>query len=92
MDGTINSMAFTYGPNIGFDFWLFSFDYSYILRYGEKLERVTFNNAYSKYKFGIDINENLNGNVTMISNMIRSTSVLNEFDDYMFSLGLTYRF
>lgn len=92
MDGTVNSMAFTYGPNFGFDFWLFSLDYSYIWRFGETLESITFNNAYSKYKFGIDINEHLNGNVTMISNMIKSTSVLNEFDDYMFSLGLTYRF
>lgn len=89
---TVNSIAFTFGPNIGFDFWKFSFDYSYVLRYGESLESVTFNNAYSKYKFGFNINEHFNVNVSMISNMISSTSVLNEFDDYMFSLGLTYRF
>lgn len=88
----VNSIAFTFGPNIGFDFWKFSFDYSYVLRYGESLESVTFNNAYSKYKFGFNINEHFNVNVSMISNMISSTSVLNEFDDYMFSLGLTYRF
>lgn len=89
---TVNSIAFNFGPNIGFDFWKFSFDYSYVLRYGESLESVTFNNAYSKYKFGFNINEHFNVNVSMISNMISSTSVLNEFDDYMFSLGLTYRF
>lgn len=92
MDETVNSMAFTFGPNIGFDFWKFSFDYSYIWRCGERLESITFNDTYSKYKFGFNINEHFNVNVTMISNMIRSTQRLKEFDDNMFSLGLTYRF
>lgn len=88
----VNSIAFTFGPNIGFDFWKFSFDYSYVLRYGERLESITFNDTYSKYKFGFNINEHFNVNVSIISNMISSTSVLNEFDDNMFSIGLTYRF
>lgn len=92
MDETVNSMAFTFGPNIGFDFWKFSFDYSYIWRSGERLESITFNDTYSKYKFGFNINEHFNVNVTMISNMISSTQRLKEFDDNMFSLGLTYRF
>lgn len=92
MDKTVNSMAFTFGPNIGFDFWKFSFDYSYLWRSGERLESITFNDTYSKYKFGFNINEHFNVNVTMISNMISSTQRLKEFDDNMFSLGLTYRF
>ena len=92
MDETVNSMAFTFGPNIGFDFWKFSFDYSYIWRCGERLESITFNDTYSKYKFGFNINEHFNVNVTMISKMISSTQRLKEFDDNMFSLGLTYRF
>ena len=92
MDETVYAMAFTFGPNIGFDFWKFSFDYSYLWRYGEKLESITFNDTYSKYKFGFNINEHFNVNVSMISNMIGSTQRLKEFDDNMFSLGLTYRF
>lgn len=92
MDETVNSMAFIFGPNIGFDFWKFSFDYSYLWRSGERLESITFNDTYSKYKFGFNINEHFNVNVTMISNMISSTQRLKEFDDNMFSLGLTYRF
>lgn len=92
MDETVNSMAFTFGPNIGFDFWKFSFDYSYLWRSGERLESITFNDAYSKYKFGFNINEHFNVNVSMISNMISSTQRLKEFDDNIFSLGLTYRF
>lgn len=92
MDETVNSMAFIFGPNIGFDFWKFSFDYSYIWRIGDRLESITFNDTYSKYKLGFNINEHFNVNITMISNMISSTQRLKEFDDNMFSLGLTYRF
>ena len=92
MDETVNSMAFNFGPNIGFDFWKFSFDYSYLWRSGERLESITFNDTYSKYKFGFNINEHFNVNVSMISNMISSTQRLKEFDDNLFSLGLTYRF
>ena len=91
-DKTVNAMAFTFGPNIGFDFWKFSFDYSYIWRKCEKLKDITFNDTYSKYKFGFNINEHFNVNVTMISDMISSIQRLKEFDDNMFLLGLTYRF
>ncbi len=92
MDETAYSMAFIFGPNIGFDYWKFSFDYSYIWRSGERLESITFNDTYSKYKFGFNINKHFNVNVSMISNMIGRTYLLKEFDDNMFSLGLTYRF
>ena len=92
IDKTVNSTAFIFGPNIGFDFWKFSFDYSYIWRCEEKLESITFNDTYSKYKFGFNINKHFNVNITMISDMISSTQRLKEFDNNMFSLGLTYRF
>lgn len=92
MDETVYAMAFTFGPNIGFDFWKFSFDYSYNWRKCERLESITFNDTYSKYKFGFNINEHFNVNVTMISNMISSIQRLKEFDNNTFSLGLTYRF
>ena len=43
MDETVNSIAFTIGPNVGFDFWKFSFDYTYNWRIEERLESIIFN-------------------------------------------------
>ena len=92
MDENLNSLAFTFGPNVGFDFWLFTIDYAYIWSSRNNIESIDFNTNFSKYKIGFNITEHVNINVTMITNLIESTKRLNEFDENMFMVGLTYRF
>ena len=87
-----NSTALGVGINAGLDFWRFTFDYSKLFLTRLQPKNVDFGTSITKYKFGFNITNWLNVNLTIIRDLIDEAVYLREIDESMLLLGATIRF
>jgi hypothetical protein len=88
----MNSPALELGINSGLDFWRLTFDYSNMFLTRLQPKYVDFGHKITKYKFGFNITDWLNVNLTIIQDLIEQAVYLREIDESMLLLGATIRF
>ena len=85
-------MATILGIGVGVDIMHFTIDYNYLSAAREMLDNVDFYSTLHHFKVGYNLNEHWNINITSISKLIKTTSVLNEYDDNIYNIGVSYVF
>jgi hypothetical protein len=92
LDESVYSMALVVGIGVGVDIWHFTIDYNYLFAERETLANVDFYSTLHQFKVGYNFNEHWNINITSISQLIKTTKVLNEYDNTIYNIGVSYAF
>lgn len=89
---SVYSTAFVVGINVGIDVWHFTIDYSYLYANREELSNIDFCSTLHQFKVGFSFNEHWNVNITSITQLIEKASILKEYDNTIYNIGVTYVF
>lgn len=92
LDESVYSMALVVGLGMGVDIWYFTIDYNYLYAARETLANVDFNSTLHQFKVGYKLNEHWNVNIGTISQLIKTTKVLKEYDNTIYNIGVSYAF
>lgn len=92
LDESVYSTALVFGIGIGVDIWHFTIDYNYLGAERETLDNVDFNSTLHQFKVGYNFNEHWNINIASISQLIKTTNVLKEYDNTIYNIGVSYAF
>ena len=92
LDESVYSMALVVGLGMGVNIWHFTIDYNYLYAERETLANVDFYSTLHQFKVGYNFNEHWNINITSISQLIKTTKVLKEYDNTIYNIGVSYAF
>lgn len=92
LDERVYSTAFLNGIGIGFDVWHIAFDYTYMYAMREELSNVEFYSDMHQFKIGYKFNEHVDVNFTIFTRLLKSASILSDFDKTNYNIGVTYAF
>lgn len=89
---TIMALLWLYGFNVGFDLWKITLGYSYLFVIQSDLDNISFNNTLHKIRVGFMLNEHWVPHLTVIPNLIKSTTIMKQSHNVCYNIGITYRF
>ena len=89
---TIMSLLGLYGFNVGVDLWKITLGYSYLFVIQRDLDNISFNNTLHKIRVGFMLNEHWVPHLTVIPNLIKSTTIMKQSTNVCYNIGITYRF
>ena len=89
---SVYSTALVAGIGVGVDIWHFTIDYNYLYAERETLDNVDFYSTLHQFKVGYNLNEHWNINIASISQLIKTTNVLKEYDNTIYNIGVSYAF
>lgn len=92
LDEIVYSTALVVGLGMGVDIWHFTIDYNYLYAERETLANVDFYSTLHQFKVGYNFNEHWNINIASISQLIKTTNVLKEYDNTIYNIGVSYAF
>lgn len=91
-DESIMALLGLYGFNVGIDLWKITLAYSYLFVAQSELDNISFNNALHKIRAGFMLNEHWDAHLSVIPNLIKSTSIMKTYTNTWYHIGMTYRF